>query len=109
MTARQVNQVKWLLETISNAVESYENDTHGIYFDYDGTIGLLEQVKMLVTESARCPRPADLPEYLPWSENLYNGDEVFNPYVYDGSMSVEDYEKMRELMEDNEEIVPYLV
>ena len=34
--------VKWLLEVITNAVTSYENDTHKIHFDYDAAIGLLE-------------------------------------------------------------------
>ena len=53
---------------------------------------------MLVTESARCPRPADLPEDMTWSEKLYNGEEVFDPYVYLGDMRTEDYEKMCLLM-----------
>jgi len=96
-------QVKWYLEIIGNAVTIYENDTNSIYFDYDGVIGLLEQAQMLVVESARCPRPADLPDYLPWCEKLHNGDEVFDPYSYDGSMSAEDYEKMHNLMGDSEE------
>lgn len=90
--------MKWLLQTITNAVESYENDTHPIYFDYDGAIGLLEQVQILVTESARCPRPTDLPPGMPWSERLAGGDEVFDPYVFDGTMSDEDYERMHKLM-----------
>jgi len=97
------SQVKWLLETIINAVVSYENDTHKIHFDYDGAIGLLEQAQMLVTESARCPRPADLPDYLPWCERLFSGDDVFDPYTYDGSMSLEDYDKMHELMAECDE------
>ncbi len=32
----------------------------------------------------------------------YNADEDFNPYVYDGSMSVEDYKRMWELREQAE-------
>jgi hypothetical protein len=96
-------QVKWLLEIITNIVESCEKDFNPIYFDYDGVIGLLEQAQMLVAESARCPCPADLPPELPWCEKLYDSDEVFDPYTYDGTMSAEDYEKMRDLMNDNEE------
>ena len=97
------SQVKWLLLTIKLAVESYENDLNRIHFDYDGAINLLEQAQMLVTESARCPRPADLPDYLPWCEKLYSGDEIFEPYIHDGSMSDEDYVKMHELMSEDEE------
>jgi hypothetical protein len=95
--SEQNGHVKRLLETITNAVESYENDIRPIYFDYDGVIGLLDRAVALVTESARCPRPADLPPELPWSERLYDGDEVFYLYAYDGAMSAEDYERMREL------------
>ena len=62
---------------------------------------------MLVTESARCPRPADLPPELPWREKLYNGEEVFDPYVYVGAMSAEDYEKMCEHMTSDRESEGY--
>jgi hypothetical protein len=91
-------QVKRYLGTIRNTVETYENDNHPLYFDYDGVIGLLEQAQTLVAESARCPRPADLPPGLPWSERLYGGDEVFEPYAFEGTMSAEDYDRMHELM-----------
>ena len=92
------SQVKRYLETIMNAVDIYENDTYPIYFDYDGVISLLEQTQTLVTESARCPRPAGLPPNIPWREKLVSGDEDFDPYTFDGTMSEEDYEKMHELM-----------
>ena len=36
---------------------------------------------------------------LPFSEKPFDPDEDFNPYVFDGSMSVEDYELMHELMQ----------
>jgi len=82
-------QVKWYLEIIKNAVESYENDSMKIYFDYDGVIGLLEQAQMLVTESARCPRPADLPDYLEWDEKMYDGDKPSEGYIFYNGMSAE--------------------
>ena len=40
---------------------------------------------------------------LPFSEKPYRGAEDFDPYVFDGSMSVEDYELMHRLMKENEE------
>jgi hypothetical protein len=94
--------VKRLLEAIANTALSYENGAHNICFDYDGVIGLLDRAQMLITESARCPRPENLPPGMPWSERLYDGED-FDPYVYDGSMSAEDYERMRELMADGRE------
>jgi hypothetical protein len=86
--------VKWLCEMITNTVENYENGTHPIYFDYDSVIGLLDQTRTRIAESARCPRPDDLPPELPWLERLYGGDEALEPCVYDGGMSYEDYQGM---------------
>ncbi len=35
---------------------------------------------------------------LPFSERPYRGDEDFDPYVFDGSMSIEDYELMHRMI-----------
>ncbi len=40
---------------------------------------------------------------LPFSEKPYRDGEDFDPYVYDGSMSIEDYGLMHRLMKGNEE------
>ena len=70
------DQVKWFCEIIINVVTSNESDTqHKIYFDYDSVLGLLEQAQTAVIDSARCPRPENLPPDMPWSERLYGGDE----------------------------------
>ena len=87
------NQVKWLCDNIKNTAESYENDTHKIHFDYDSVINLLEQAQEIINESARCPRPDNLPSDMAWSERLYDGTDL-DPYVYDGSMSIEDFQKI---------------
>lgn len=39
---------------------------------------------------------------LPFNERPYNGEDI-GPYVYDGNMSVEDYELMHRLMEQDNE------
>lgn len=39
---------------------------------------------------------------LPFYERPYNGEDI-DPYVYDGNMSIEDYELMHRLMEQNKE------
>jgi len=93
-------QVRWFCEIIINVVTSYESDAnHKIYFDYDSVLKLLEQAQITAIDTARCPRPDNLPPEMPWSERLYGGDEVFNPYAFDGTMSIEDYEKMHDLMQ----------
>ncbi len=75
---------------ICGAVRSYEDDKNKIYFDYDGVISLLEQAQALMAESARCPRPDNLPADMAWDERLYNG-ENFDPLVYSGTMDAEDF------------------
>lgn len=97
------SRIKGLLGETMSTVECYEAENHGIFFDYDGAIGLLEQVQALVAESARCPRPANLPPDIPWCEKLYDGDDSLNPYVFDGTMSEADYEKMHELIAEHGE------
>ena len=37
---------------------------------------------------------------LPFSEKPYRGDEDIDPYIFDGSMSIEDYELMHRLMNE---------
>lgn len=92
------NEVKMYLQTIRDTVECYENDAHPIYFYYEGVIELLRQAETIINESARCPRPENLSPDIPWSERLFDGDDVFDPYVFDGTMSEEDYKRMHELM-----------
>jgi hypothetical protein len=40
---------------------------------------------------------------MPWCERLYDGNEAFDPYAFDGTMSVEDYDRMHELMATDRE------
>ncbi|MFT8889120.1 MAG: hypothetical protein ABF904_09905 [Ethanoligenens sp.] len=77
------------------------NEKNGTYYDYDDVIALFEQTLPLLEQAvdrqkgtARNPRPADLPKDIPWRETFADPDEDFNPYVFDGSMSPEDYDKM---------------
>lgn len=64
----------------------------GTYYDYDKVIGLLDQV-VKELDLARTPRPVNLPDDLLWSEAFWNGEEKANPFVFDGSMNIEDFEK----------------
>lgn len=97
-------KVKWFCEIIINVVTSYESDAgHKIYFDYDSVLKLLEQAQEVTIDTARCPRPENLPSDMPWCERLYGGDEVFDPYAFDGTMSTPDYEKMYDLMQRDED------
>ena len=72
-------QIKGLCAAIISVAECYETASDPIYFDYENMIALLEQAQILQEESARCPRPANLPVNIPWCEKLHNGDEMFNP------------------------------
>jgi hypothetical protein len=89
----KIAEIKQLLESITESNEAYSDADRGIYFDYDSVINLLKTVQEQINDTVRCPRPADLPENMVWSEKFYDSKEDFDPYVYDGSMTPEDYEK----------------
>ena len=71
----------------------YENSMN----DIDGFIGAHDdRLPPEVIEEARASAHA---AGLPFSENPYRDGEDFNPYVFDGSMSIEDFELMHRMME----------
>lgn len=93
--------IKRLISEISAANEHYNDSENGQFYDYDTVISLLQQAKETMDQSARCPRPKNIPSDLPWDEAM--NDQGFNPFVYRGSMSIEDFEKaQKEYFKDPE-------
>jgi len=71
----------------------YENSMN----DIDGFIGAHDdRLPPEVIEEARASAHE---AGLPFSENPYRDGEDFNPYVFDGSMSIEDFELMHRMIE----------
>ena len=71
----------------------YENSMN----DIDGFIGAHDdRLPPEVIEEARATAHE---AGLPFSENPYRDGEDFNPYVFDGSMSIEDFELMHRMIE----------
>ena len=71
----------------------YENSMN----DLDGFIGAHDdRLPPEVIEEARAAAHA---AGLPFSEKPYRDGEDFDPYVFDGSMSIEDYELMHRMIE----------
>ncbi|MDR2559198.1 MAG: hypothetical protein LBC86_06615 [Oscillospiraceae bacterium] len=89
--------IKWLCDVIKDGATNYENNPNGIYFDYEKVFDLLCQTEGVLTSTARCPRPIELPSEMPWCESM-NSDE-FDPDMYNGSMSADEHEKMYEFIE----------
>ena len=71
----------------------YENSMN----DIDGFIGAHDD--RLPPEVIEEARAAAHEAGLPFSEKPYRDGEDFNPYVFDGSMSIEDYELMHRMIE----------
>lgn len=96
---------KRIIDNIINEIKginnSKDNEAKGVYFNYDAVIELLEQAKNEMINSMRCPRPKDIPKDIIWCESM--GDEDFDPYMYKGDMSVEDFKKAQQLYFNNEE------
>ena len=75
----------------------YENSRN----DLDGFIGAHDdRLPPEVIEEARAAAHA---AGLPFSEKPYRDGEDFDPYVFDGSMSIEDYELMHRMIEKRKE------
>ena len=71
----------------------YENSMN----DIDGFIGVHDD--RLPPEVIEEARAAAHEAGLPFSEKPYRDGEDFNPYVFDGSMSIEDFELMHRMIE----------
>ena len=71
-------------------------------FDYDTVINNLTKVKEVMEESLRSQRPLGLPENMIWSEKPYRIDMDMDPMVFDGSMSLENFERWQDLVLDEE-------
>lgn len=67
----------------------------GIRWHYENGYNLLKDSAAFPPEPIE--RPADLPADIPWYGKATSAEP--DPYVYDGYMSIEDYEHMHELME----------
>lgn len=71
------------------------NQYRGEYIS-PSAVNTVKIAKQIMSDSARCPRPTSLPAGLPWSEHMSAGFDDqggFDLYAYDGTMTVEDYEK----------------
>lgn len=66
----------------------------GIRWHYDRHANLLKDSSVFPPEPI--PRPADLPADLPWYGKETSAKP--DPYIFDGYMSVEDFERMHELI-----------
>ncbi len=84
---------------------SLDELTAGVRYHYENSLNDLEgfieahddRLPPEVIEEARAAAHA---AGLPFSEKPYRDGEEFDPYVFDGSMSIEDYELMHRLMNE---------
>ncbi len=103
----QDKEKEWIIiqlcKDIINSCRNKTSTENQIYFDYDSVINLLTQTKEVIEESLLCPRPEEISKGIPWSERLYDGENDPDPYVFNGSMSIEDFERYQDLMLGEEE------
>jgi len=91
----KIKQVSELCQEINELNNLYENSKEKFYFDYDGVIELLGKTKDKIETSLGCSRSDNLPDDIALCE-MINSDYEFDPIVYDGSMSIKDFEKVQE-------------
>lgn len=87
----KIDHINRLCQEILSLNESYSTQDK-FYFYYDEVIELLEKAKTSIEESLRSSRPDNLPKDIAWCENV-NPEYEFDPFVFDGSMSVQDFKK----------------
>ncbi len=68
------------------------------FFDYDSAIVGLEIVKEVMQKTVRYPKPEGLPDYSIWYERTYGIEGEPDPYVFNGFMDPEDFERWQDLM-----------
>lgn len=85
----KIEMIFSLIREIESANILYADETPGYYFDYDTVIELLKKASYTIVSTERCPRPQDLPKDIPWCES----GEEFDPFVYRGDMSPEDFQR----------------
>lgn len=86
----KILEIRNLLNGLTATNDLYSDENKGFYFDYDTVIELLQQVNETIDASARCPRPDNISSDIPWCENM---NDEFDPLVYRGDMSAEDFRK----------------
>lgn len=87
----KIQQIYALLDDILATNREFADTKIGTYFNYDSVMAKLQEAQTEMTETARNPRPEDLPEDIPWSEKFADPNEYFDPYTFDGSMSEKDH------------------
>lgn len=93
----KIKQVNELCQEINELNTMYQNSEEKFYFDYDGVIELLGKTKERIEISLRCLRPDNLPDDIAWCE-MTNPNYELDPFVYDGSMSIKDFEKVQAII-----------
>ncbi len=92
----KVSKIRELCYEIIGRNIAFVEGGYGTYYDYDRVIGLLDQAAIEL-DLARTPRPANLSDDIAWCEALWNGEGGGpDPFVFDGSMSVADFEKFQD-------------
>lgn len=88
----KIKIVQFLIKEIGTENILCEDEINGVYYDYDTVIELLEKAKNIMITTERCPRPKNIPNDIPWCENM-NPEVEFDPFVYHGDMTPEDFRK----------------
>lgn len=89
----KVSKISQLLNDIVRRNLLYSDPELKTYFSYDEVVNHLETALSVINETVRNPRPYNLPQNMSWSEKFFDPDNEFNPFVYDGSMSPEDFKR----------------
>ena len=92
-------EIKEAILGLQELCENYADESY--LFDYEKILGSIKEATTALEESVRCKRPEQLTEGVAWSENLYDAEEDFNPFVYQGDMSLQEFRQVQNADLDN--------
>jgi hypothetical protein len=94
-------EVNRLVGDISRRNLDLSHPKLGAHYDYERVIQMLNEVKSVMEESARCPRPPGLQKDILWCEKFCNGDNELDPFVYDGSTLPDEFQQWQDRVLEN--------
>lgn len=102
-------EIKDLLSSINATIFDIESVEIAVVNE-EKLIERLKEVQKTIEETLRYNKPAELPESMAWSDSS-DPDYEFDPFVFDGTMSLKDHKRAAELaaaaMELEEDIIKY--
>lgn len=97
---KEKQEIKDAILELMDLADIYQES--GFEYDYDEILKCVKKASSTIRETVRGRRPDQLPEEVSWNETLYDAEEDFNPFVYQGDMSLQEFRQVQNADFDND-------